>query len=227
MKNNTVRSLITALLVATPLAASAAVSAPNIQITEWMYSGINGEYIELTNLGDGAVDFTGWSYDDDSRNVGTFSLSGFGLVGAGQSVILTESAATNFISAWNLASNVKVIGGYTNNMGRNDEINVYDASGNLVDQLAYGDLSFAGTIRTQDASGNPTALGALDSTTITTDWVKASVGDIYGSYASTGGDIGNPGAFALAVPEPSRVAMLLAGLGLLGGIARRRGIKGA
>jgi hypothetical protein len=40
------------------------------------------------------------------------------------------------------------------------------------------------------------------------------------------GDIGNPGIFALAVPEPSQAALLFAGLGFIGAIARRRTMKG-
>lgn len=226
MKKNALRGLVAALLVATPLAASAAVSVPNIQITEWMYSGNGGEFIELTNLGDNAVDFSGWSYDDDSRLPGVFSLSAFGVVGTGQSVILTESSMADFMAAWNLSASVKVIGGYTNNLGRNDEINIFDASGTLVDRLTYGDQSFAGTVRTQSFSGTPTTLSVLDSQTVTTGWIRAATGDVYGSYASSFGDVGNPGVFALAVPEPSRIAMLLAGLGLLGGIARRRSVGG-
>ena len=50
--------------------ASAAHAAPSgIKITEWMYnaSASIGEYVELTNFGPAAVDFTGWSYDDEGR----------------------------------------------------------------------------------------------------------------------------------------------------------------
>ena len=40
---------------------------------------------------------------------------------------------------------------------------------------------------------------------------------------ATSGDVGNPGLFTLApVPEAETWAMLLAGLGLVGAIARRR-----
>lgn len=225
----TLRNMIAAILVATPLAASAAVSVPDIQITEWMYNGngVTGEYIEFTNLGQTAVDLTGWSFDDSSRQTGSFGLSALGIIGAGQSFVITEASASDFISVWNLGGNTKVLGENTHNLGRSDEINIYDAAGLLVDRLTYGDLAYGGTIRAQNASGNPLSLDALGSQEVTTSWVLATAGDTFGSYASTTGDIGNPGVFALAVPEPSQVAMLFAGLGFIGAIARRRTMKGA
>ncbi len=222
MKTTLLR-LASILLASGPLAAHA---LPNVQITEWMYSANLGEYIEFTNLDAAPVDFTGWVYDDDSRfstvAAGGFSLSGFGVVGAGESVILTESNEAAFRSAWNLPASVKIVGGYTNNIGRNDEINLFDAGGNLVDRLTYGDQAFPGTIRTQNFSGNPVTLADLVPQNVTTGWVLSAVGDSFGSYASLNGDVGNPGIFALAVPEPSTYLMLLAGLGLVGAAARKR-----
>ncbi|OGB01789.1 MAG: PEP-CTERM sorting domain-containing protein [Burkholderiales bacterium RIFCSPHIGHO2_12_FULL_69_20] len=211
------RCLLAAGLTASTLSAHA-----QVQITEWMYSGASGEYVELTNLGASAVDFTGWSFDDSSRTAGTTDLSAFGSVAAGASVILTEATAADFRAAWALAPTIQVIGGNTNNLGRSDEINLYDASAALVDRLTYGDVAFPGTVRTQNASGTPSALADLVPQSVTAGWVLASMGDAYGSTASTGGDIGNPGAFTLAVPEPSTYALLLGGLALVAGAARRR-----
>jgi len=75
------------------LAAAAAFIAPaahaandyNVFITEWMYKGVGpndgvGEFIEFTNLGTTAVDFTGWSFDDDSRLPLVKRLTEFGIV---------------------------------------------------------------------------------------------------------------------------------------------------
>lgn len=215
---------LTALAAALALHASlaAAASAPNVQITEWMYSGGGGEFIEFTNLGSAAIDFAGWSYDDDSRTPGVFDLSGFGLVAPGESVVITEDNAATFRTDWNLSASVKVLGGYTNNIGRADEINLFDAADALVDRLAYGDAVYSGTIRTQNKSGNPGSLADLVPEAVNANWVLAASGDTFGSYASLKGDLGNPGSFALAVPEPATYAMFLAGLGLVAGLARRR-----
>ena len=170
--------------------------AGSIQITEYMYNGAGGpgEFIELTNLSSNAVNMAGWSFDDNSRTPGSQDLSGFGIVNPGESVILTESTAAAFRSAWSLADSVKVIGGSTNNLGRNDEINLYDASGALVDRLSYNDQIYAGTIRTENASGwAPT--GKLANFVISADWKLASANDGQNSRSSSGGDLGNPGHF--------------------------------
>lgn len=41
------------------------------------------------------------------------------------------------------------------------EINLYDADGNLVDRLTYGDNTLSGSIRVQNNSGNPESLDVL------------------------------------------------------------------
>jgi len=210
------------LLAALLVAGFASQAQADVRITEWMYSGGSGEFIEFTNTGSSAVDFTGWSYDDESRLVGGFDLSDFGLVGAGESVVITEIDAPTFRLDWNLAAGVKVLGGFTNNIGRADELNLFDGAGSLVDRLAYGDATIGGP-RTQNVSGRAitaAALGANDAK----QWMLSSVGDTEGSYKSLSDAVGSPGvtAFAAAVPEPETYAMLLAGLGLIGFVARRR-----
>ena len=180
-----------------------------MQITEWAYQGAGGEYVEFTNTGSSAVDMTGWSFDDDSQIPGVFPLSGFGVVAPGESVILTESTEADFRTAWSLAPSVKVVGGLTANLGRNDQINLFDGS-TLVDSLTYGDQNFPGSIRTQNVTGNPITLAALG-TDIAYQWQLSYVGDAYGSYISNLGDIGNPGIGTYSVPEPSTVALLILG----------------
>jgi predicted extracellular nuclease len=186
------------------------IARAEMRITEWAYGAGSGEYIELTNLGAGPVDLSGWSFDDDSRSPGSFSLSGLGVVAAGESVIITESEAAVFRTSWSLAPTIKVLGENSNNLGRNDEINIYDNTNALADRLTFGDQNFPGTIRTQNVSGNPLTLAALGANA-PDQWQLAFVGDAFGTYASSFGDLGNPGIGSYVVPEPSTVALLAIG----------------
>jgi predicted extracellular nuclease len=196
-----------------------------VYITEWAYQGGAGEFVELTNIGSTAVNFSGWVFDDDSRITtaahGAFDLSGFGTVNPGESVIFTEATAAAFRSYWGLSSSVKVLGGVTNNLGRTDEINIYDNNGQLVDRLNYGDDTYAGTIRTQTSSGRPASVAALGANDVT-QWVLSTVGNADGAW-KVGSAIASPGhtAYAPAVPVPA--AAWLFGSALLGlGCTRRK-----
>jgi Lamin Tail Domain/Secretion system C-terminal sorting domain len=167
-----------------------------MRITEYMYSGNNGEFAEFTNIGSTPIDMTGWSYDDNGATPGAVSLTPYGIVKPGESVILTETQTDSFRKDWSLCTGVPVIGGNTDNLGRSDQINLYDNKGQLVDRLTYGDQTFPGTIRTQDVSGyvSKAALG-IDSIA---GWKLSAVGDAEGSTTSTGGDIGSPGKSTMA-----------------------------
>lgn len=211
-------------LVTTALLLLASPTLAAVRISEWAYSGTDGEFVEFTNYGPGPVDFTGWSFDDDSQTPGATDLSAFGIVAAGESVILTEAAEADFRTAWGLNAAIKIIGGNLTNLGRNDEINLFDGPDpllNLVDRLTYGDQNIPGTIRTQNVTGIPGTAATLGTNNVS-QWILSAAGDSFGSYTSANGDIGNPGIapFYSAVPEPATAA--LAGLMLLGLVARRR-----
>lgn len=204
--------LVSAITVAAALVA-AATAQGQIRITEWTYQGASGEWIEFTNIGNTAISMAGWSFDDNSRAPGSVDLSGFGLVAAGESVILADVTAAAFRTAWNLGAGVKVIGGNTNNLGRADEINIYDGT-TLVDRLTYDDQGLGG-IRTLNVTAN-IALANLGLNNGPAAG-KSIVGDAFGSYASTGNDVGNPGLY-LPIPAPGSLALI--GMGLI--VAGRR-----
>ncbi len=129
-------------------------------------------------------------------------------------MILTEAPAADFATAWGL-SGVAIVGDLTANLGRNDQINLYDADDNLIDQLSFGDGDYPGTVRTQYVSCNIPATD-YGYTEVQTNWVLATVGDAYGSWASTGADVGSPG---IVIPEPATLVLVAMGSLL---IARRR-----
>jgi predicted extracellular nuclease len=190
------------------LAALASSASATIRITEWMYNG--SEFVEITNVGGSSVDMTGWSYDDNSRLAGTISLSGLGTLAAGQSGILAEESDVDFRTLWNLSASVPVVGGNTANLGRNDEINIYDASNVLVDRLTYNDQVIGGP-RTQDISGNimPANLGS----NLANLAVASLPGDAFASYAVVNSSavtlVANPGSYV--IPEPATLGLLAAG----------------
>lgn len=196
---------------------SAAAARAEMRITEWMYKGANGEFIEFTNVGSAPVDMADWHYSDSDRGSHDLNISAFGVVAPGESVILTDASEAAFRTAWGLSSSVKIIGSNTNsNLDRNDEINLYDAAEVLVDRLTYGDEAFSGSVRANGVSGNPGSAGVLGANNVY-GWVKSVAGDAFGSHAAAG-DIGNPGHYA--VPEPTSVVLAL--IGLAGVFATRR-----
>jgi uncharacterized protein len=204
------------VLAMAAVGAAAMSASANIRITEWMYAGANGEFVEITNIGAAPISLSGWSFDDDSRVAGTLSLASLGTLAVGESAVITEATDAAFRAAWGLSPAVKILAGNTTNLGRNDEINIYDASNLLVDRLTYGDQTFAGTIRTQNKSGWNTPVGSGPWGNVTTDWVFSAVADAQNSVTSTGGDIGSPGSY---VPAPGAIAILgFAGLAM----SRRR-----
>lgn len=196
------------------VALIAGVAQAQVQFTEWSYQGVNGEIIEITNSTGAPLNMAGWSYDDDSRLPGVIDLSGFGVLAAGESAILTDVLASDFRTAWGLSASVKIIGGNTANLGRNDEINLFNGT-TLVDRLTFGDQNIPGSIRTQNRSGItlPSNWGANN----VLGWFFSTAGDAYGSYASTGGDVGSPG---VAIPTPGALALM--GVAGLAATRRRR-----
>ncbi len=165
-----------------------------VRVTEFMYFGADGEFFELTNLTDEPIDLTSWSTDDESGQPGAFPLAGTGVLAPGASVLVTDVDPALFRAAWFVPASTVVLGpNLTAEIGRNDEINLFDGSGNLVERLRYGDEVFPGTIRTRNVSGVTCAadMGADDIGA----WFFASPADANGSWVSAGADIGSPGVY--------------------------------
>ncbi len=185
-------------------AALSASAQDTIRITEYLYTGNSDEYVEFTNVGAIAVDMTGWSYDDDSQVPGTTDLSAFGVVQPGESVIMSEGTVANFQIDWNVPLTLKIVGNNTANLGRNDEINLFDAMGVLHDRLTFGDQDFPGTIRANEIAGWPCA--EVVGQNAIHGWVLSEIGDAQGSYMSLLGDVGNPGVYVeTPCPDSARL----------------------
>ena len=184
---------------------SQAADGPLIRITEVEYNG--SEFVELTNVGTAAQDFTGWSYDDDSRTAGTVSLSGFGTVAAGASVILTDTTADAFRTEWGLLSTVKVVGGNAANLGRADEVNIYDSSNALVDRITYNDQAADGDSAKGPRTDTASAWVSADSLGLNTfsAWTRSTAADAEGSWASVNGFVASPGASTRGTSTPGSV----------------------
>jgi len=207
------KQMVSMVALATGLSfASSAMGA--VRITEWMYS--DQEFIEITNTGLSAIDLTGWSFDDSTRTPGSFAIGSLGVLAAGESAIISESSAADFRAAWGLSAAVKIIGGNANNLGRSDEINIYDSLNNLIDRLTYNDQTIGGP-RTQNKSGN-IAFANLGANAANLAIASVS-GDAFGSFVSLNGEIGNPGTYS-DIPAPGVLA--LAAAGSLAALRRRR-----
>jgi Lamin Tail Domain len=202
----TIVASVTTVALVTP--ASAAVPG-QIVITEWMYNPVSSgaEFIEITNIGGQSVDMTTYSFDDDSRAAGSVSLASLGTLAAGESALIVEGTAAAFRTEWSLGSSVKIVAGNTNNLGRDDEINIFSQATPpiLADRLTYGDdIKVPGSIRTQGKSGAPNTCLALGANNVNL-WQLAVAGDSIGSHASVHGDLGSPGTSPLNACGPVNI----------------------
>lgn len=211
--------------VATLLTAGASAAHAQVRITEiapWASASstpYKTDWFELTNFGGAAVDLTGWSMDDSSNGSAKVALTGISSIAAGESVIFTETAATaSFLNTWfgDHAPTGLQIGNYIGQgVGLSqggDAVNIFNASGNLQASLTFG--SSDGLTQTFDNAAG------LNNASVS----QLSVVGVNGAFAAVNHlvEIGSPGAITAAVPEPQTYALLLAGLGVFGVIARKR-----
>lgn len=211
-------------IAAATLAASAAHA--DVRITEvapWSSgnSPVGADWFELTNTGTSAVSLAGWTMDDSSATAGSAALGGISSIAAGESVIFIEgngSQAASFRSTWfgaNAPAGLQI--GYYSGSGvglstDGDGVYVFDASKVKHAFVTFG-TSASGPYATFD---NAAGINGVIS--------QLSAVGVNGAFAAAGDamEIGSPGSIAAAVPEPATIAMMLAGLGLVAGVATRR-----
>lgn len=202
-------------ILAALAAATASVNAQaSVQITEVMYTGLFGEFVEITNVGTASAFLntgTGWTFSDNSRGttagVNATSLAQIGELSVNESAIITEVSDEIFIQAWyteptnnavTLAAS-NIVENNSINLGRGDEVNINDETGASRDRLTYTDQSgLAANVgpRSEDVSAIP----ELDDTSATfSDWTLSVCGLVdFGwkaGVAGAPGPIGSPGKF--------------------------------
>jgi len=179
------------------------------------------DWFELTNTGSSALSIGGWKMDDSSASFSTaVALTGISSIGAGESVIFTETAATaSFLSTW-FGSNAPAglqIGNYTGGgvglSTSGDGVNIYNAAGVLQASVSFGNSPGSAPYATFDNAAGIT--GTIS---------QLSAVGVNGAFAAANdaSEIGSPGRIAAAVPEPESYALLLAGLSVVGFLARKR-----
>lgn len=207
------------LAIAAFAVATVAAKAQNVQITEIMYTGMFGEFVEITNVSTTtAQNMSGWKFSDNSRGLSLASVAtatdlsgiGGGSLAAGASAIITEVSSTIFIQAWYtepgktaLPAN-RIVANNAINLGRSDEVNIYPAGAangvtDIQDRITYND-QVSGP-RSEDISvvpiSNDTTLAwpnfQLSSVGTGAAWKAGVQGSINGRPIT--GPVGSPGVF--------------------------------
>ena len=218
-------AVVTAALSATALPAF----AQTVRITEvapWGNSfGLSyaADWFELTNTGSASVNITGWKMDDNSNAFGSsVALNGITSIAAGESVIFLETnspstVGASFLSTWFGTSGGPRIGSYTGNgvglSTNGDAVNIFNSSGALQANVTFGTADATSPYQSFDnAAGlNNAAISLLSA---------AGTNGAFVALNDTA-EIGSPGLIA-AVPGPESYAFMLAGLAVVGAIARKR-----
>jgi uncharacterized protein YjiK len=178
------------------------------EVTPWSSGNANSAYradwFEVTNIGTGPVDITGFKMDDESASFSSGALlTGISTIGPGESVIFLETAdlahtKSAFLSAWfgSTPPPDLQVGAYsTSGVGLStdgDAVNLFDASGNRVTGVRVGVSTTRVTFDNAEGLGSPTAPLPL----ITT----LSVNAIHGAFVAPDGAVGSPGRMRDVTP---------------------------
>ncbi len=199
-----------AILAALVAASSVANAQSQGAVTEVMYKGLFGEYIEFTNTSGGNLDVTGYSFDDSSNNPDTVVFPSVTLADD-QCVIITEVSSTIFNQAWYtepttdpaITNAPVIIANNTANLGRADTVYIYNASDVVVDRVTYDDESSNGP-RSEDDGAVPFSNWNYLSNNMGSDWVLSSDSAVSVKWkagvSGASGPIGSPGVPSFGTP---------------------------
>ncbi len=186
-----------------PIGTYGIVPTVDLQITEVMAGSVhanslvNGDWFEITNVGASAVNLAGFSWDDDSKIVGTYVFPNITLL-AGQSLIVLDEDSVN-VQAWTniwsqtpngikvVARNQMTPSGFAGLSQSGDRIYLWDASNAIVDTIAYTSYTAGSSL----VFANGVNQGQ-------------SVNGVNGAYTSLGNDIGSPANLApmmITIPD--------------------------
>ena len=169
-------------------------------------SPVAADWFEVTNVGAGPVDITGWKVDDNSESpVAAVALNGIGSIAPGESVIFIETAdlataKAAFLNAWfggRVPATLR-IGSYSGSgVGLStggDAVNLYNASGVLQAKVFFGASPANAPFSTFDnAAGlNDAAITQL-----------AAAGARGAFVAADGIEVGSPGSIAADRTPPT------------------------
>jgi hypothetical protein len=216
-------------LLLTALGLAAATLRADILITEVMSSSShpggagNGDWFELYNSGDSAIDLSGWSWDDDSNTPGTHSLGGVTIAAKGFVLVVDENAtliANWAADVWGIAPSASLVlvdnsmtTGFSGFGASGDSIYLYDSANNPVTSVTFGTAT-SGRSFAWNATGASLGISTLGdgvSYKALLDGNDNLADDNPALYAP-GTDIASPGQ---VIPEPGVLGLLILGLGLL------------
>ncbi|MBP0437084.1 DUF4214 domain-containing protein [Tianweitania sediminis] len=131
----------------------------SLLITEVNSNASGGDFFEIYNYGDTAIDLSNWRYSDSA---GTFSggvaLAENTLIAPGQTLIVAvvenDAEMAEFRAAWGLADSVAVVGLDGAGLGKSDAVVLFDQNGYVATAFNYG----AATVNASDGS----AIGTSD-----------------------------------------------------------------